>query len=261
MAYVTATVGDGKTLEQFARLIEARREWLHENAENAVAAVVMEALRSLRAATLVAKPEKAKPKVESTPYVPSVTTQGGKRVPCLRVGRARYVPPKNVRVLWADMPKLATGVWKFTDDFRPGKEKVYLIAAASQGSAERKAKAMIQARIRRFAGMARKALSLLMKKTFNGKGADEQTTAQAAQKADQLTYKSETRSCGQYRLSVNDMLDYAKLALRGGDAAVETALQKAVNKATSQLNYKCRDLLLFKKLETPFPEVATKRRR
>lgn len=260
MAYVTATVGDGKTLEQFARLIQEREKWLHENTENTVAAVIMEALRSLRAATLVAKPEKAKPKVEPTPYVPSVTTQGGKKVPCLRAGRARYVPPKNVRVVWADLPKLTTGVWKFVDDFRPGRAKTYLIVAASQHSASQRAKAIVQARIRRFAGMARKALSLLMKKTFNGAGAEEPTTAQAAQKADELTSRVETRSGGQYSLSVNDMLNYAKLAFRGGDGAVELALQKAVNKATSQLNYKCRDMLLFKKLDTPFPEVATRRR-
>ena len=260
MAYVTATAGDGKTLEQFARLIQERQRWLHENAENSVAAVVMEARRSQRAGTDVAKPEKAKPKVEPTPLVPSVTSQGGKKVPCLRAGRARYTPPKDVRVIWADPPKMTTGVWKFEDDFRGGKAKIYLIVAASQHSAQERAKAIVQSRIRRFAGLARKALSLLMKKTFNGKGADEPTTAQAAQKADELTSKTETRSGGQYSLCVSDMLDYAKLALRGGGAAVETALQKAVNKATSQLNYKCRDLLLFKKLETPFPEVATRRR-
>lgn len=221
----------------------------------------MEALRSLRAATTTAKPEKAKPRVEPTPLVPSVTQQGGKKVPCLRAGRARYMPPLDVRVVWVDPPKIATGVWKFTDDFRGGTAKIYLLVAASQHSASSKAKAIVQSRIRRFAGLARKALSLLMKKTFNGKGGDEPTSAQAATKADELTKKSETRSGGQYSLSVHDMLNYAQLALRGGESAVEAALQKAVNKATSQLNYKCKDILLFKKLDTPFPEVATKRRR
>lgn len=56
-----------------------------------------------------------------------------------------------------------------------------------------------------------------------------------------------------------DLLDYAKLALKGGDAAINQALMKAANKIASTINKKCEKLLLFEKIETPFPEIRQKK--
>lgn len=50
-------------------------------------------------------------------------------------------------------------------------------------------------------------------------------------------------------------MDYAKLALKGGDAAINQALMKASNKIASVITKKCEKLLLFEKIEAPFPEV------
>lgn len=55
------------------------------------------------------------------------------------------------------------------------------------------------------------------------------------------------------------MLDYAKLALKGGDSAINQALMKASNKIASVINQKCKNLLMFQKIETPFPEVRGRR--
>jgi len=60
-------------------------------------------------------------------------------------------------------------------------------------------------------------------------------------------------------LTASDLLDYAKLALKGGDSAINQALMKAANKMASTINKKCEKLLLFEKLDTPFPEVKQKR--
>ena len=56
-------------------------------------------------------------------------------------------------------------------------------------------------------------------------------------------------------MNASDLLDYAKLALKGGDAAINQALMKASNKIASVINKKCEKLLMFEKLDTPFPEV------
>ena len=54
-------------------------------------------------------------------------------------------------------------------------------------------------------------------------------------------------------------MDYAKLALKGGDAAINQALMKAANKIASTINKKAEKLLLFEKIETPFPEIRQKK--
>lgn len=61
-----------------------------------------------------------------------------------------------------------------------------------------------------------------------------------------------------YSLEASDLLDYAKLALKGGEAAINTAMMKAANKITSVINVKCKNLLMFSKLDTPFPDVKRK---
>ena len=64
-----------------------------------------------------------------------------------------------------------------------------------------------------------------------------------------------TGNGSQFSLSAEDLLDYAKLALKGGDTAISNAIMKASNKIASVINQKCKNLLLFEKLDTPFPEV------
>lgn len=79
--------------------------------------------------------------------------------------------------------------------------------------------------------------------------------AQAAQKAQQVTKVSRFKNGDRFSLSASDLLEYAKLALKGGDAAINNAIMKASNKIASVINQKCKNLLMFEKLDTPFPEV------
>jgi hypothetical protein len=77
----------------------------------------------------------------------------------------------------------------------------------------------------------------------------------AAQKAQELTQVSRFKSGDRFSLSASDLLEYAKIALKGGDASINEALMKASNKIASVINKKCEKLLMFEKLDTPFPEV------
>lgn len=83
--------------------------------------------------------------------------------------------------------------------------------------------------------------------------------ADAAAKADTMTKVTKTGNGSSYSLEASDLLQYAKLALKGGDAAVNQAIMKASNKIASVINQRCKDLLSFNKIETPFPEVKSRK--
>ena len=109
--------------------------------------------------------------------------------------------------------------------------------------------------MRAMKGLARKALSVLMSKTCTIKDG-YQTNQNVAQKATELTRKTEIKNGEEYRLDLNDLLDYAVLAVEGGNGIVDMSLKKAANKAASVINLKCKGILNFAKLDTPFPEVS-----
>lgn len=58
----------------------------------------------------------------------------------------------------------------------------------------------------------------------------------AANKAQQVTSVTKTGNGASFSITAHDMLDYAKLALRGGDAAINQALGKASNKIAATIN-------------------------
>lgn len=60
--------------------------------------------------------------------------------------------------------------------------------------------------------------------------------ADAAAKADTMTKVTKTGNGSSYSLEASDLLQYAKLALKGGDAAVSQAIMKASNKVASVIN-------------------------
>lgn len=60
--------------------------------------------------------------------------------------------------------------------------------------------------------------------------------ADAAAKADTMTKVTKTGNGSSYSLEASDLLQYAKLTLKGGDAAVSQAIMKASNKVASVIN-------------------------
>ena len=85
--YVSATVGDNKTLEQFSKLIETRIKYLGEMSRDSVAACAIDALKSIRALTTKATrrsvTEDVKVKQDSSLY-PSFKSVGKTKRFCLR---------------------------------------------------------------------------------------------------------------------------------------------------------------------------------
>lgn len=258
---VKITAASNRTIEQFQDLIQKRIQWCNETKEDAVAAIAITALRSIRASTRVASDTKP-PEIllEYTSLVPSWERVGGHNKPCLRnYGGVKYTCSSNERILIEDLPRKDMLVYKYVDEHKKDKPITYYIVASTYERAEWAMQRKLLKRIRAWRGLARKALSVLMQKTCTINDGD-QANAKVTQTANNLTKKSDLKGGNEYRLELSDMLNYATLAVEGGDGIVDMSLKKAANKAASVINMKCRKILNFEPIETPFPEVSKKRK-
>ena len=256
---VSATVGDGKTLEQFGKLIAKRIKYMGETSRDAIAACAVDALRSIRALTSKATRRSVVSDVEvkqEKSLYPSFRSEGGRKKLCLRfTGSKRQYRGKErvVQTSHAGSVKQQS-VYRFVDANARAKKTAYLIVAPNLKEAEKKACGIRRARALQYAGLARTALSLLMRKTAtvnDAGGADARLNAKASQFANRI----ERTSGDVYSLQLNDNLDYALQAVKGGSSGVGLALKKAANKIASVVNRRCADILGFGKLPPPFPEV------
>lgn len=256
MAYVNVTCADGRPVQALTKLIEQRGKWLNETAEQSCAAVMLDVLVSLRALTTTAKPKRNEIHIENSSLILSFERIGkGKPRPCLRNGKAKYVLRKSERMAFATDDWKKCKVWKWNDTTR---KRVWYVVAHSSKEAQDWAFEKVKKRAQRFRGLARIALSKLMMMS-GSKTSAPITNAEAASKASSLTRVTKTKSGSNYSINASDMLDYAKLALKGGDAAINQALGKASNKIASVINTKCKNILMFEKLDTPFPELRKRK--
>lgn len=259
--YVSATVGDNKTLEQFSKLIETRIKYLGEMSRDSVAACAIDALKSIRALTTKATRRSVvsdvEVKQESSLY-PSFKTVGKTRIFCLRStgSNKQYKGAERIVTTGSKNNVKNLFVYRFEEE-NGRKKKSYLIVAPNQKEAQKKACQIRRSRALQYAGLARTAISLLMKKTATV-SAPLGDTPNINDKADRMTKRIEIKNGKQYALELNDNLDYALNAVKGGNSGIDLALKKAMNKITATVNRKCSKLLFFTPLETPFPEVRQK---
>lgn len=255
MVQVSVTCADGRPIQALANLIEQRSKWLNETAEQSCAACMIDVLVSLRALTKVANPKKKDIEIEATAFKPSYTRiDPAKPTFCLRTGKTRYVLQSNERIGFATNIFKGALVWLWNDNFK--QVKWYIIAHNAK-SAKNWAYMKMKKRAQRYKGLARTALSILMKKT--GSRTSPSVAENTVNKATRLTYVTKTATGSYYSLTASDLLNYAKSALKGGDSSINQAVMKASNKITSVINQKCKNLLAFNELSTPFPEVAKRR--
>lgn len=260
---VEVTVGDNKTLEQFEKLLEDRIVYLKESARNGIAACAIDFLRSVRATTKQAKVSTVTSDVQvylNTQLYPSFKTVGKKRVFCLRYNGSKqeYKGAGNVRITDKGAKVSTQHVYNYT--LRTKKKIVpYLIVATSEAVALRWAKNFKKKLGMRFSGLAKMALTTLMMKSVTvGKDGTEGNIEVNA-KAKEYTKRTETngteQNAARYEIQLDDNLNYAVPAVEGGSSGIDLAMKKAMNKITSVINQKCKNLLLFEKLPTPFPSI------
>lgn len=253
-------------MQALADVLQARMQYMHESARDSAAAIAINALKSIRAKTKVAKKSSIKVPVEAdTTLIPSYTSHGSTKTFCLRYrdSKTRFAGDETLINRSGRLPAASLHCFRFTDEYN-GDGRRYIVVAATKPEAARIAREVVSRRALRYAGLAKRAIGFLMYKTNTKKVNDGLLDAAIETLADSLTRKKETVSKtedgGTYSLTLIDGLDYALDAVKGGQAMVDLQLKKAINKITSVINRRLdKDFLSDKKLPTPFPEVRRKR--
>lgn len=259
-ASVNVSVGDGRTIQEFQKVLSERLKWLGMASENSVAACALDVLRSIRVETRIAKLSSTKIELkQESGMTPSWSTKGKDKAPCIRQGKVKYVKQPNERIVWCQMPVYGSKLNVYRWDYKRGeKTTTYYIVAGSQGEAKMKAKEKVQKRINMYKGLARHAISKLMMKTFATSITDAVNNA-TGQVADKNTVVVKRNLNNEYSIHIEDNLDYALDALKSGQSSIDIAMMRAANKITSVINQKCKGLVGFEKLDIPFPEVRTRK--
>lgn len=262
---VNMSYADGKTIDTFAKVIAARQQWCHESARGSVAACAIDCLRSLRTKTRIAKPSGVKVVVKrDNSLFASCETRGRQRIPCIRYLGSKKKYSGSEKVVIADNARLGEmKVYRYAEDHG---SRSYLIVASNMTAAKAKAKQIATRKAMRYAGLARRALGMLMYKT-NTQRVSDPLDPRVELKADEVTAKRETVTKrgdgGVYMLQLNDALRYALDALKGGRAEVDASLKRSMNKIVSVINQKLKkhrnDFFSPFKLDTPFPELKQRR--
>ena len=268
--------GDG--ISALSKIIEQRMKYLGETARDSIAATAINVLSSLRTITKVAKPSKVKVEVKrDSSLFPSAYTEGGDknwrknnwgkrgiRKLCLRYkgSRERYYGTEKIKYPNEKLPLNTLSVYRYTYE-RNGKKTEYLIVAQGASQAKKIAKRIAGNKLLVFAGLAKRALGVLMFKTNTKRVNDGMLSPKVEKKADMTTRKYELAlpksdgGGGTYTLALEDNLKYALDALKGGQSQVSIQMKKASNKVISIINQKLKNNSFFtnQKLPTPFPEV------
>ena len=266
MVRITSSFGNGGTIKTLSEILQKRMQFMRETSRDSIAATAIDVLKSLRASTKVAKKSSIKVDVEREGNLyPSITSHGSNKKICLRIvgTKVRYEGPESI-VEAVKEPLKLQHVFRFTDEHSP-KKRTYLIIAPNLSVAKKKAQEMARRRGLRYAGLAKRALGVLMFRTNTKRVNDGVMNPVVENKANDVTDKSETvqkkGEGGIYTLILSDNLRYAIDAIKGGRSNVETAFKKAANKIVSIINRKISSgkFIGTEKLDTPFPEVRQRR--
>ena len=254
---ISLSCANGRPVEELARLIQLRCKRLGESSADATAAVLINALKSLRALTLQAKPSK---KVDA-----KITRLSGVRVgrrrdrtPCLKQGGAEWKPECRVIYLTARVKKQDRDLAAFLVTPEHEHVRPYVVVTDSEASARQFEQNAGAHRKRDYSGLAKTALGIAMAKisTYNAP-----TAAFKRKIADsELVSVTNVQTKDGAVVEIHDKLGYSALALKGGSAAVELALKKAANKITHNLVAALNRAGDFAfDLKSPFPEVKVRR--
>jgi len=132
----------------------------------------------------------------------------------------------------------------------------YIVAQTSQIAMNYELKAT-KHRIQNHGALAKNALGVAMSKAGQkGNGLEGSGTSKALASGVAQVDVRDTNNF--YSMVVEDELNYATEAVKGGDNAVQVALMKAANKIAGRLN-KVAQTTLDDEIGTPFPEVRQRR--
>lgn len=257
-----ATYGSAQPLEVLTKLVGARCKVLYETARDATVATVINALKSIRAATRKAHhARKTNPKIvfrsELIPSVQSLKGGGKRRI--FRNDHGHRIAP-NKKTRWANtkgvrLNKLHTYLVIPEHE----KDAEYLCVAASEKEARAYEDRRSAKRKMVLGGLAKCVLGHTMAKLY-AQNMGEDAGVRARQIAPAFAWAATSLHGKELTIEAKDTLDYAMLALKDGRAGVDLALKKAANKTWSYLSSYCSKWGRIEDIgPVPFPEVVKRR--
>ena len=259
---VDVTYGESRPLEELSRLMAMRCKVLHETAQDAAVATVINALNSLRAQTRAARPAaKTRPKIVMRSELnPSIAAKrGGGRRRTLRNELGHRVKV-SMRKVWLSKGFRMRELHTYLVTPEHERDRKYLVIAPNSKMVANYENRRSRRRKVALGGLAKYTLGFAMARlsTRNGPG-DAGMKAQAI--APQFAHAATALHGHELTVEVHDALDYALLALKGGRGSIDLALKRAANKTFGLLSHECAK---WGKVEDigpcPFPELAGKGR-
>lgn len=258
MEHTLEATYEGKPLSVLNELIQKRSQILKESVRDATAAVGINALNSIRSATLDArKKKKFDIKVEDTGWYAGFSKTLNSM--CVRDGilptSNRIDGLKKVVYLTHGIKKQSQRhVFKVTQE-KTQIEPFYVACATSQIAMDYALKAT-KHRINDYGTLAKNALGVAMHKLAGTSKLEGSAKSQAS--ASKVATVEVHDGDGDYSVRITDELEYGTDAVKGGESAIETALMKAANKVAGTLKrFASSDLK--DTLTTPFPEVKKRK--
>lgn len=112
-------------------------------------------------------------------------------------------------------------------------------------------------RIAKYRGLAKSALGKLMRQISLGGGSlFDKASALAQRVAERNAHVRKNLNGGmnEVGLRMEDTLDYASDALKGGESQIDECMKRAMNKIAGTINHKMKDVLEFKPIQLNFDE-------
>lgn len=259
-------------LDVLNKMIEKRKKWFHETHKDAVAAIAINALKSIRANTnTFAGKETVRiggndiRLSERNDIHPSFYGASKKR--CFRQGSgyARNAPRVDLGSRCVQLVPPSLKAWKDAKVWRvqlsneraerwPKQPMTFHVVALTHDSVV----SYLEKRFGRIAvrqgGLARYVLTLAMRKLSTKPPAIDKQGAHVSKVGGKYSYVASQDTGDEYSVHVESNLCYAVSAVKGGLAGIQNALKSAANKIAGLIRHRIGDAL-DKELSTPFPEV------
>lgn len=239
-------------------LLRQRMEAMRETSKQAVSAIAVDILKSLRTRTTIARRVKNYG-IEETGLYGSFETQSSKRSRCLRIGFLKNSPKFNpdYPVIYKDLPTSKPSlrrVWLVHPE--NGRTPYYLVCE-SMKQAKSIVKEHTLKRIKMYGGLAYHMLGIAMARIAAETIGSRLFTGTVYQSM--FGNLDTDGNDSSFRIKYTSGLDYSVDALKNGKSDVSISLQAALNKVSSTIHQSLKDKGLQDKYEPPFPNIRKRK--
>ena len=227
--------------DKLLQTIELRKKELKETTKQAVSAIAVNTLKSLRADTKIANPNQNRIIIEESSLKVALSKKNNAWIIVNNIGQIVKVQDKVIPLVTPSKgikPKL----YHATNIISQEKELRYYVIALSQGEVKKTIKSIIKKVVDIHKGLAKTALGIAMAKIAAQSINDNVTndTKILASNLNEVTITETGFDSGEVKIKIHDKLDYANKALKSGEGYITTAQNNAINKTLGMISQKLK---------------------